>query len=314
MKLIESKAELILQQEGLEGVYKQIEFCGRTCYKSEDKIKEGSAKGFVDRMINSKHTAMLEQGTVYLKLPYNLFHRICHPGLCSKYLKNPYTKVNKMYELHRMGDVLPDRLIPYLAVTTNYRVIVENGWLDDLQYICEPTRYHEKRYTFKFTTDRGVSHELVRHRVFSYAQESTRYCNYSKDKFGGEISYIIPSWFTEANMQQRESFMQIIKATEDYYMALLGQWDDRKPDARFKTGFKGNPLTPQQARQILPNALKTEICMTGFASDWRFFFDLRYFGETGKPHPDMANLASKARTAMIQALVWDDIMEYPSKF
>jgi thymidylate synthase (FAD) len=140
------------------------------------------------------------------------------------------------------------------------------------------------------------------------------YCNYSKDKFGGEISYIMPSWFPKANVQQKEAFMQIMKATEDYYMALLGQWDERKPDARFKTGFKDNPLTPQQARQVLPNALKTEVCMTGFASDWRFFFDLRYYGETGKPHPDMELLASKARSEFMKAGLWDDIMSYPSKF
>lgn len=156
--------------------------------------------------------------------------------------------------------------------------------------------------------------ELVRHRVFSFAQESTRYCNYSKDKFGGEISYIMPSWFPEANMQQQEAFMQIMKATEDYYMALLGQWDERKPDARFKTGFKDNPLTPQQARQVLPNALKTEIVMTGFASDWKFFFDLRLLGKTGAPHPDMKALAKKAYIEADKHNILRDIESYPSKF
>ena len=124
----------------------------------------------------------------------------------------------------------------------------------------------------------------------------------------------MPSWFPEANMQQQEAFIQIMEATEDYYMALLGQWDDRKPDRRFKTGFKDNPLTPQQARQVLPNALKTEVCMTGFASDWRFFFDLRYYGETGKPHPDMELIASKARDEFIKVGLWDDIMSHPTTF
>lgn len=319
MKIIESKAELLQQSSGLEGVYKQIELCGRTCYKSTDKMTEDSAKPFVERMIASRHTAMLEQGTVYLKIPYNLLHRVTHIGLCKKYVSNPYCRVQEFYEYVDTPIVIPNEqnscnIVPYLAVTTNLRVMVENGWLEDLEYLCEPTKYHEKRYTMRFVTDRGVSHELVRHRVFSFAQESTRYCNYSKDKFGGEISYIMPSWFPEANMQQQEAFMQIMKATEDYYMALLGQWDERKPDARFKTGFKDNPLTPQQARQVLPNALKTEVCMTGFASDWRFFFDLRYYGETGKPHPDMELLASKARGEFIKAGLWDEIMSYQVSF
>lgn len=177
MKLIEPKAELFLQPKGLEGVYKQIELCGRTCYKSEDKITEDSAKGFVERMIKSNHTAMLEQGTVYLKIPYNWLHRLTHIGLCNKYIENPYSRTHEMYELlHNLAahDTPSVNMVPYLMVTTNLRVLVENNWLEDLKYICEPTQYHEKRYTIKFTCDRGVSHELVRHRVFSFAQESTR--------------------------------------------------------------------------------------------------------------------------------------------
>lgn len=164
MKLIESKAELVLQQEGLEGVYKQIEFCGRTCYKSEDKITEDSAKVFVERVIKSGHGAMLEHGTVYLAMPMETILPTEANGW-GKYTKNPYSKGFKVCEVNGQKRV---------AVTTNLRVLVENDWLDDLQYICEPTQYHEKRYTMKFITDRGVSHELVRHRVFSFAQESTR--------------------------------------------------------------------------------------------------------------------------------------------
>lgn len=297
MKLIESKAELILQPEGLEGIYKQIEFCGRTCYKSEDKITENSAKGFVERMIKSNHTAMLEQGTVYLDLPNSArdFDAVL------SYSLNKYSRL-----IVFKGE---DRIHNY--VTTNYRVLVENGWLDDLKYVCEPTQYHEKRYTMKFITDRGVSHELVRHRVFSFAQESTRYCNYSKDKFGNEITFIIPSWcnFEPAQIEEYErgdyrhssvreyALLSGLSEAENHYMTMLS--DD---------------CTPQQARQVLPNAIKTEICVTGFASDWRFFFDLRYYGETGKPHPDMELLASKARDEFMKAGLWDNIMSYPTKF
>lgn len=146
MKLIKPNLEILEQQPGLDGIYKQIELAGRTCYKSEDKITEDSAKAFVDRMIKSGHGAMLEHGTVYLKLPTGL-------QLSDKYKKNKYSIIT-----------LTPEIDPYWAVTTNYRVLVENDWLDDLQYICEPTEYHEKRITVKWTCDRGVSHEFVRHK------------------------------------------------------------------------------------------------------------------------------------------------------
>lgn len=142
MKLIESKVEIIEQQPGLEGVYKQIELAGRTCYKSEDKITEDSAKEFVDRMIKSKHGAMLEHGTVYLEIPEELNVL----GFC-KYEDNKYSKA--VYH-HGLG---------YWFITTNLRVLVENKWLDDLKYICEPTEHHVKRITVRFTCDRGVSHK-----------------------------------------------------------------------------------------------------------------------------------------------------------
>lgn len=177
MKIISSSYEILEQKPGIEGIYEQIELAGRTCYKSA-RPEGKTAKDFVDRMVASQHYAMLEHGTVYLKIPYNLTHRLAHPGLCRKYLNNPYTKVEEFYELLDVPASLKDNIfnmIPYIAVTTNYRVIVENGWLGDLKYLCEPTQYHPKRVTVKFICDRGVSHEFVRHRVFSFAQESTRY-------------------------------------------------------------------------------------------------------------------------------------------
>lgn len=162
MKLTKPSFEILDQQCGLEGIYKQIEIAGRTCYKSEDKITEDSAKEFVDRMIKSGHGAMLEHGTVYLKFNVIIhsFGRGYLGGL--KYKDNPYSKVVLSKE-----DTTQ-------YVTTNLRVLVENDWLDDLQYICEPTEYHEKRITVKFTTDQGILREFTRHRVFSFAVESTR--------------------------------------------------------------------------------------------------------------------------------------------
>jgi len=134
-------------------------------------------------------------------------------------------------------------------------------------------------------------------RVFSFAQESTRYCNYSKDKFGKELTFIKPSWYDEAAENTKAVFDTLLDGSENAYLNLLD-----------------HQCSPQQARQVLPNALKTEVCMTGFASDWRFFFDLRYYGETGKPHPDMELLANKARNEFMKAGLWDSIMACPSKF
>lgn len=288
MKLIESKAEYIPQTD----LYKHIEFCGRTAYKSEDKITENSAEGFVDRMIKSKHGAVLEHGTVYLIIPERIQNSSKEYQLL---INNPYTKA-----------IIHDR---DCYITTNYRVIIENNITHMMVYTSEPTEFHEKRYTIKFTTDRGVSHELVRHRKFSFVQESQRYCNYSKDKFGGEITFVKPSFITVDEFPlhiDRNTSSEVFKAF------ILKVALDSSENDYFDLIKEG--CTPQEARAILPNAIKTEIIMTGFASDWRFFFDLRYYGETGKPHPDMELLAGKAREEFIKAGIWEDIISKPSKF
>lgn len=184
MRLIKPNVEILEQKSGLDGVYKQIELAGRTCYKSEDKITEDSAKAFVDRMIASGHGAMLEHGTIYLRIPsddVNYHHYL------SKYEKNPYSRCN--YGLTLNGSPVGD-----ICITSNYRVLVENNWLDDLKYICEPTKSHEKCITVKWTCGRDILAEFTRHRTFSFAAESTRFCNYSKNKFGNELTFIIPSW------------------------------------------------------------------------------------------------------------------------
>lgn len=282
MKLIKPSFEILDQQCGLEGIYKQIEIAGRTCYKSEDKITEDSAKEFVNRMIKSGHGAMLEHGTVYLEFhvkdPSIVGEDEYHNQqgflnkLINKYVGNKYSivKVNHYYDT--------------AFITTNYRVLVENNWLDDLKYLCEPTSFHEKRICVRFICDRGVSHEFVRHRVFSFAQESTRYCNYSKNKFNHEITFIEPSWlYNEWNNDDniaKDYFRQVCEQAESYYFSLL------------KEGWK-----PQEARAVLPNALKTELVMTGFVSDWKHFFELR---DAVSAHPQAQELAYPLHEAFIQ--------------
>ena len=285
MKLINSKVE-ILEPTGytIDDIYKQIEIAGRTCYKSEDKITPTSAKEFVDRMIKSGHGAMLEHGTVYLDVPNSAGNYNLVPFFAS----NPYSKV--------VIKPLDDRVHNY--ITTNFRVIVENfaeEYIPDvLQYICEPTEFHEKRISVRWTCDRGVSHEFVRHRVFSFAQESTRYCNYSKDKFGNELTFIIPTWlsipegnYTYCDGDWVDVNKQVIQLSEDEVNihSFLNTLDcsEYQYTMLMNAGWK-----PQQARQILPNALKTELVMTGFESDWKHFFELRC--DTAA-HPDARKLA-----------------------
>lgn len=289
MKLIKPNVVILEQQPGLDGMYKQIELAGRTCYKSEDKITENSAKSFVDRMIKSGHGAMLEHGTVYLAIPW--------ADNWEKYKYNSYSRYNNLPT---------DNDFSVIAVTTNFRVLVENNWLDDLKYLCEPTKYHAKRITVRFICDRGILAEFTRHRKFSFAAESTRFCNYSKDKFGNELTFIIPSWLDilEGSYAWDDSSIphlvndddkhndcdtnnSVETATNTFMYAL--QLDEFCYLELLKQGWK-----PQQARQVLPNALKTELVMTGFESDWKHFFSLRSpkYGAKGV-HPDAAYLADK---------------------
>ena len=276
MKLIKPSFEIIEQAPGIQGVKKQIELAGRTCYKSEDKITDTSCEEFVNRMVNSGHGAMLEHGTVYLTVPGDAEDL---DGVYADFVENPYSKVNDDgYNLH---------------ITTNYRVLVENNWLYALDYQCEPTEHHEKRVTVKFICDRGVSHEFVRHRVFSFAQESTRYCNYSrKDKFNEEIKCIIPSWTThlfsnnsyDTDLLSRYD-IRITEEIPNIEYDLIKSWCEAE-NAYFHLLEQG--YTAQQARAVLPTALKTELIMTGFISDWEHFFKLRCHSTA---HPQARELA-----------------------
>lgn len=281
MKLIESNVNIIKQPPGLDGIYKMCEIAGRCAYKSENRITEGSAKKFVDAMIRSNHGAVLEHGTVYMTFKW------WQIGKKLKYLFNPYSKIRK-----------------FKYVTTNLRVLFEHNWMNDLEYLCEPTEYHEKRITVKFICSRSIAQEITRHRVFSFLMESQRYVGYNKEKFGGEITIIVPEWikarindiasynnnddlaqmsYSEAIMDKRmEEDMSIITwksaqgISENYYMRLT------------ELGCK-----PEEARGVLTNDCKTELIMTGFVSDYKHFYNLRGKGVTGKPHPDIKILTDE---------------------
>ena len=304
MKLIKSSFEILEQAPGIQGVKKQIELAGRTCYKSEDKITDTSCEEFVSRMVNSGHGAMLEHGTVYLMISELTDD---FESIFEDFKQNKYSKTN--YD----GS--------YLYVTTNYRVLVENDWLYALAYQCEPTVLHEKRITVKFICERGVSHEFVRHRVFSFAQESTRYCNYCKNKFHDGLVFIIPEW--AQYIDEGEAYVADVGcirtgACRDTSIFGTRSWTkplkDDDPEewhaemvfldflervnrAYKKLILETKKLTAQQARAILPNALKTELIMTGFISDWEHFFKLRCHSTA---HPDARALAIPLKETFIE--------------
>lgn len=266
MRYEKASFEIIEQEPGIEGIYKQIELAGRTCYKSEDKITEDSAEKFINNMIKSGHLAMLEHGTCYLYFNTE--------QLDTELDKQAYYTLRyDRFTVTRGAIDLPERYI-----TTNLRVLVEhfpNEWkmILDKHLQGYVDRCHERRITVKFNVDRFTGEEFLRHRVFSFARESTRYCNYTKDKFNNEITFIEPCWSVD-DKAAHEQLTSALKYSETYYKYLI------------EAGWK-----PEQARVVLPCAIKSPLVMTGNISDWKHFFDLRALGTTGKPHPSAKELA-----------------------
>lgn len=284
MKLINSSVEIIPQSEGLDGIYKQIEIAGRTSYKSEDRITEDSAKKFVDMLISRGHTAPLEHGTIYLiariGTPLSDPNYIEVFDLIQRYKKNPYSRV--------VDHVSADGYTWYY-ITTNARVIYENDWQEDLQYISLPSIHHIKRITVRFICSRSISHELVRHRVFSFMQESQRYIGYNKGKFGSEITYIIPYWLNYNQGDEDKIYLGSDIADDPLKLNFLHALDHC--EAAYMTLIDSG-CKPQEAREVLPNATKTEVVMTGFEDDWNGFFKLRC---DKAAHPDMQKLANELK-------------------
>lgn len=308
MKFIEPSVEVIQQEPGIDGMMKIIEMAGRTAYKSEDHITGDSAKRFVKMLKDKKHGAALEHGTCYLAIPQEKWDNIVDD--------RDFNFIHCPYQFYGFDYWNGN----YQYLTTNYRVLVEHGYEQLLDYMVTPTeeefqcnnetyQHFHRRITVKFICDRGVSHEFVRHRVFSFLQESTRYCNYGKDKFGNQITFIIPRWIHDIQEEiastvdsatglSREYFrdyqtdvlmnnLTTVDRTVSSYMDTLQAVEDCYLDMTMEDGLK-----PQQARQILPNALKTELIMTGTIEQWEGFFKLRC---APSAHPDAKYLADMLR-------------------
>ena len=287
MKLIKQSFEFINQTDfSLVGIKKHIERCARVSYKSEDKITDTSYEKFVNMLESRGHDRPLEFGTVYLS---RTSQKEDNMEWLDKYAYNPWSKFSFGNGSTRINGELRNTVY----VTTNYRVIKEHHWEDDLQYLCEPTEYHHKRYTVHMILDRGVMDEFRTHVGLSHLAESTRYCNYSKDKFGNKITFIKPCWCnipegdygTPDYIPDRlprigateSGLIDALQYAEYYYFFLLSEgW------------------TPQQARSVLPLGIKSELISCGFKDAWENFMRRRSpkYGDPGA-HPMAAEIADK---------------------
>lgn len=273
MKIQKPQYEIWMQNPGELGIYQQIERAGRVCYKSENNTTEDSAKPFVGRMIEHEHYAMLEHGTVYLT---------CNHGELPLYASNKFSHVNTIDGKD--------------YITTNLRVMAENKTLEDLKYRVDFEKgKHELRITVHFTTQIAITREYNRHRANSMAEQSTRYCNYTKNKFGSEISINLPTWVKGDLETNDEKFVELCEdvaneETNDW--TPIDAWLFANQAAEFAyMKLIAMGCKPQEARVILPLDTNTELVHTAFVSDWKHFFDLRALGTTGAPHPDAKILA-----------------------
>lgn len=312
MKIIKPSATLM---EHNISPYEFIEKVGRTCYKSEEYIKEGSAEKFVANLVKSEHMAMLEHEHIYLvtspQFMKDFLGDMQERNITLKYFNVTHTfKINiisgsfrSFYDLFK--ECYSSLPLEYMKkiITTKYPVVFGDyvSKSDLSKYSSEDCDILSRDefieaftlffpgvlskhliHTFLFVCDRGVTHEFVRHRPASFAQESTRYCNYSKDKFGNEITVILPCFFDTGMGVMSNSFVydtwkHSCEVAERDYFKLL------------ELGAK-----PQEARTVLPHSLKTELILTATEDEWKHIVNLRYLGTTGAPHPQIKEVMGLA--------------------
>lgn len=295
MKLVKPSIKRLFQTPGIQGMLEHIEYIARVCYKSEDKITPGSAEPLIRGLIKKGHLSMLEHGTIrvtpYSEISQDFIERL---------------KVKRPSYIIKYGDA---RSTQYLV---NFRQLIEylhypkqipkdnlyDEALDILSFNNSfyPTPYFNEgkdigRLTYHMVIDRGVSHEFVRHRNMSFAQESTRWCNYSKDKYNG-LTFIIPSEYNDTLQDgliiNHEDEIDDLGIEDMYLYKWLKDCINCEADyiELGKAGYK-----PDRLRRILNHSIKTELVITGSRMAWESFFDLRLRGLYGSPHPDAKMVA-----------------------
>lgn len=290
MKVAEAQSEY-LKHEGTP--YQFVEKVGRTCYKSEENMTTTSAVSFVEGLVARDHWAMLEHAWLHIRIGsievelHEMFD--VHEKFLVKTVLGLDTIISgsfrAFYESHFCQE---NKNVRYYLQQTypevfgvceemDFRKSLHVEELSDEETIELMTHKKCKKeiimkhipHTVKFTCDRGVSHEFVRHRTASFAQESTRYCNYTKGKFGSEITVIRPIFYE--------------KGTENYNI-----WENAMLEAEKNyNALIENGCKPQEARSVLPTSLKTELIVTASEEEWQHIINLRHKGTTGAPHPQI---------------------------
>lgn len=294
MKIVTAGYERITEKDPI----KKIEQVARVCYKSEDKICDGSAKKMVRGLIKRGHEAMLEHASLVISFDANSYFKLrgILDWLQYQCGYNSFLRFTSITDYLVSGNLRAWREFLSLAMNEGFEISTalesilrspkydiffedivimtyeDEGTAEEIdpQTLTGIEREIHDSLTVKFIVDRGVSHEIVRHRVASFAQESTRYCNYGKSR---EVSFIRPCFFEEFSPEM-DNWVDHCMMSERDYLVLLAMG-----------------RTPHEARSILPNSLKTELVMTANLKEWKHFFELRAVGTTGKPHPQMLEVA-----------------------
>lgn len=265
MKLVGNKVEEYIQKPGIDGLFEAVRDAACICYQTDVEKMKKSPKDFVnDVLLKNGHTRPLEFGTVYLKIP-NTALQPYHPLQSRTFYiweKYPQTIWTHHHGLHSDG---------YRYITTNLRVIMQGdyltdkeafdhsydrNWLSDVyEYWCEPTEYHNKRRTFTMWMSRGCTDDNRTHITFSSICESTRFCNYSKGKFGNELTFIDPVWWKEKSPDAYDAIVNNFIQKEDDYISASKYCSEA-----------------QQLKRILPLSIKAELRLCGFNEAWENFF------------------------------------------
>jgi len=296
MKLINPSVEIWEQDVTnpdtlVEAMWAHIARCVRVCYQVDNPNPNESPEEYVRRVIFrnpderlANHYSVLEHGAVYfsIEFPDEIDGDTVDDELYE--LSNILLKYSKFSKVKK-----EDTEFTHIwHISTNFRVLVEHDIMWALKYAVPfNPKWHIRRVTVSFITSLGIAREFNRHRVHSISEESTRYCNYGKDRFGG-IAFIKPTWYTGGNgKNDRESFMDsefelTCEEAEKSYLRMIS-WG----------------ATPQQAREVLPLATKTQSIHTAFVDDWKEFFALRADGVSGPPHPDAEILAKPLKEEFI---------------
>ena len=286
MKIINPSYE-VLEHLDQQSLAVRIELCGRICYKSEDRIDQDSAIPFVTKMAEHGHNSVLEMGVVTLEITctdqehitdfFLLQPRYLHIDRTANILlvtgsirsfrelllfhpenvvvRAVCTFLNKRHPYFFQG-VVPKVPKAGLASASDTPITVRKVALDKVDCLPPERLLKHRHIAVKFIVNRAVTHEIVRHRVCSYLQESQRYCRYSDDKFGSEVSFIKPMFFSEESPEYK-LWEKAMQETELFYLQLLAS------------------STPQAARTVLPNSCKTELIVYANLKEWQHIFNLR---------------------------------------